>query len=149
MTAGPRCHRKLAGNEPVQCHLMGFAIRRWYARLPMCSKICLTSFKKEMRLAQAEFTEKIKGGVQASVWMMVAGVLGLVTFFILIQAAVFAIASLGLALHWSCLIVAAVIGGCAAAAFLYGRSTMPNTLVPTRSVSQVNEDIRTVKEQLT
>ena len=45
-------------------------------------------------------------------------------------------------------IVAAVISGCSAAAFFYGRSTMRNTLVPTRSVSQVNEDIRTVKEQL-
>jgi len=65
--------------------------------------------QKEMRLAQAEFTEKIKNGVHASVWMMVAGLLGLVTFFILIQAAIFAIASLGLALHWSCLIVAAVV----------------------------------------
>lgn len=106
-------------------------------------------FQKEIRLAQAEFTEKVKDGVHASVWMIVAGVLGLVTFLILIQAAIFAIASLGLALHWSCLIVAAVIGGCAAAAFLYGRSTMPNTLVPTRSVNQVNEDVRTVKEQLT
>ena len=40
-------------------------------------------FQKEMRLAQAEFTEKIKGGIQASVWMMVAGVLDLVTFFYL------------------------------------------------------------------
>jgi hypothetical protein len=67
----------------------------------------------------------------------------------LCEAAIFAIASLGLALYWSCLIVAAVIGGCAAATFLYGRSTMPNTFVPTRSVSQVSEDIRTVKEQLT
>jgi hypothetical protein len=105
--------------------------------------------QKEVRLAQAEFIEKIKDGGQASVWMMVAGLLGLVTFFILIEAAIFAIASLGLALHWSCLIIAAVIGGCAATAFLYGRSIMPNTLVPTRSVSQVNEDIRTVKEQLT
>jgi len=105
--------------------------------------------KKEVRLAQAEFTEKLKDGIQASVWMIVAGALGLVTFLILIQAAIFAIASLGLALHWSCLIVAAVIGACAATAFLYGRSTMPNSLVPTRSVSQVNEDIRTVKEQLT
>ena len=105
--------------------------------------------QKEVRLAQAEFTEKIRDGAQASVWMMVAGLLGFVTFFILIEAAIFAIASLGLALHWSCLIVAAVIGGCSAAAFFYGRSTMPNTLVPTRSVSQVNEDIRTVKEQLT
>ena len=103
-------------------------------------------FQKEIRLAQAEFTGKIKDGVQASVWIMLAGLLGLVT---LIQAVIFAIASLGLALHWSCLIVAAVIGGCAAAAFLYGRSTMPNTLVPTRSVSQVDEDVRTVKEQLT
>ena len=106
-------------------------------------------FQKEIRLAQAEFKGKIKDGVQASVWMMVAGLLGLMTLFILIQGAVFAIASLGLALHWSCLIVAAVIGGCAAAAFLYGRSTMPNTLVPTRIVSQVNEDVRIVKEQLT
>jgi anaerobic C4-dicarboxylate transporter len=105
--------------------------------------------QKEVRLAQAEFTAKIKDGVQASAWMLVAGLLGLVTFLILSQAAVFAIASLGLAVHWSCLIVAAVIGGCAAVIFLYGRSTMPNTLVPTRSVSQLSEDIRTVKEQLT
>jgi putative superfamily III holin-X len=37
-------------------------------------------FQKEIRLAQAEFTEKIKDGVQASAWMMVAGLLGLVTF---------------------------------------------------------------------
>jgi hypothetical protein len=97
-------------------------------------------FQKEIRLAQAEFTGKIKDGVQASVWIMLAGLLGLVTFFILIQAVIFAIASLGIALHWSSLIVAALIGGCAPAAFLYGRSTMPNTLVPTRSVSQVNEE---------
>jgi hypothetical protein len=106
-------------------------------------------FQKEIRLAQAEFTKKIKDGIQASAWMMVAGLLGLVTFFISLQAAIFAIASLGLGLHWSCLIVAAVVGGCAAAAFLYGHSTMPDTLVPTRSVSQVNQDVRTVKEQLT
>jgi hypothetical protein len=105
--------------------------------------------QKEVRLAQAEFTEKIKDGVQASAWMLVAGLLGLVAFFILSEAAIFAIASLGLQFHWSCLIVAAVIGGCAAATFLYGRSTLPNTLIPTRSVNQVSEDIRTVKEQLT
>ena len=32
-------------------------------------------FRKEIRLAQAEFTEKIKDGVQSSVWLMVAGLL--------------------------------------------------------------------------
>src|SRR5438105_15872222 len=106
-------------------------------------------FRKEIRLAQAEFSEKIKDGVKASVWMIVAGFLALITFFILIEAAIFGIASLGLALHWSCLIVAAVIGAAAAGSFFYGRSTMPDTLVPARSVREINEDIRTVKEQLT
>ena len=106
-------------------------------------------FRKEIRLAQAEFSEKIKDGVKASVWMMVAGFLALISFFILIEAAIFAIASLGVALHWSCLIVAAVIGAGAAGSFFYGHSTMPDTLVPARSVREVSEDITTVKEQLT
>jgi hypothetical protein len=106
-------------------------------------------FRKETRLALAEFSEKIKDGAKASVWIIVAGFLALIAFFILIEAAIFGIASLGLALHWSCLIVAAVICAAAAGSFLYGRSTMPDTLVPARSVREINEDIRTVKEQLT
>jgi len=106
-------------------------------------------FRKEMRLAQAEFSEKIKDGVKASAWMIVAGFLAVVTFFILIEAVIFGIASFGVALHWSCLIVAALLGAAAAGSFLYGRSTMPDTLIPTRSVQEVSEDIRTVKEQLT
>ena len=106
-------------------------------------------FRKEIRLALAESSEKIKDGAKASVWMIVAGFLALISFFILIEAAIFGIASLGLALHWSCQIVAAAIGAAAAGSFFYGRSTMPDTLVPTRSVREVNEDIRTVKEELT
>jgi hypothetical protein len=105
-------------------------------------------FRKEIRLAQVEFTEKIKDAVQAGAWMLVAGFLGLMTVFILLQAAIFAIASFGVALHWSCLIVAGVLAGIAAAAFFYGRSTMPKTLVPTRSVREITEDVRTVKEQM-
>jgi hypothetical protein len=106
-------------------------------------------FRKEIRLAQAEFSEKIKDGVKASVWMIVAGFLALISIFILIEAAIFAIASLGLALYWSCLIVGGVIGAAAAASFFFGYSTMPDTLVPTRSVREINQDIITVKEQLT
>lgn len=106
-------------------------------------------FRKEIRLAQVELGQKIKDGVKASVWMIMAGFLAVVSFFVLIEAAVFGIASLGLALHWSCLIVAAVIGAVAAASYFCGRSAMPDTLVPTRSVREINEDIRTVKEQLT
>lgn len=106
-------------------------------------------FRKEVRLALAEFSEKAKDGVKASVWMIVAGFLALISFFILIEAAIFGIASLGLALHWSCLIVAAAIGAAAAGSFLYGHSTMPDTLVPARSVREISADIRTVKEALT
>ena len=106
-------------------------------------------FRKEIRLAQVELSEKIKDGVKASVWMIVAGFLALITFFILIEAAIFGIASFGLALPWSCLLVAAVLGAGAGASFFYGRSTMPDTMVPTHSVREINEDIRTVKEQLT
>ena len=106
-------------------------------------------FRKEIRLAQAEVGEKINDGVKASVWMIVAGFLAVIAFFILIEAVIFGIASLGLALHWSCLIVAAANGAAAAGSFFYGRSTMPDTLVPARSVREINEDIRTVKEQLT
>jgi len=106
-------------------------------------------FRKEIRLAQAEFGEKIKDGVKASVWMIVAGFLAVIAFLILIEAVIFGIASLGLALHWSCLIVAAVIGGVAAGSFFYGRSTLPDTLVPVRSTHEISEDIRTVKEKLT
>jgi Putative Actinobacterial Holin-X, holin superfamily III len=36
--------------------------------------------QKEIRLAQAEFTGKIKDGVQAGVWIMVAGLFGLINF---------------------------------------------------------------------
>jgi drug/metabolite transporter (DMT)-like permease len=106
-------------------------------------------FRKEIRLAQAEFSEKIKDGAKASVWMILAGFLALISFFILTEATIFGIASLGLALHWSCLVVAVIIGGVAAGAFFYGQSRMPNTLVPARSVREIHEDIKTVKEQLT
>jgi len=106
-------------------------------------------FRKEIRLAQAEFGEKVKDGIKASAWMIVAGFFALICFLILIEAAIFGIASLGLALHWSCLLVAGLLGAAAAGSFFYGRSAMPDTLVPARSVREVNEDIRTVKEQLT
>ena len=58
-------------------------------------------FQKELRLARAEMSEKLSVKVRAGVWMMVAGLFGLIAFFLLIQAAVFGIASFGIALHWA------------------------------------------------
>jgi hypothetical protein len=105
--------------------------------------------QKEIRLAKAEVTEKISSKLQASVWMVAAGLLGLIAALLVIQGIVFAIASFGLALHWSCLLVAAVLAVAGAAAFYRGRSLAQEGLVPERTVNQIAKDIKIAKEQLT
>jgi hypothetical protein len=105
--------------------------------------------RKELQLAKTEITEKIVSRLRASMWMVVASALGMVAALLLVEAAVFAIASFGIALHWSCLIVAALFAAAAAAAFFQGRSQAQDELLPTRTARQISQDIRTAKEQLT
>ncbi|HEY6604231.1 MAG TPA: phage holin family protein [Xanthobacteraceae bacterium] len=105
--------------------------------------------RKELQLAKTEITEKIVSRLRASVWMIVAGLLGMVAALLLVEAAVFAIASFGIALHWSCLLVAAVLAAAAAAAFFQGRAAAQDELLPTRTAKQISQDIKTAKEQLT
>jgi hypothetical protein len=47
------------------------------------------------------------------------------------------------------LLVAAVLAASAIAIFFYGRSLAEDDLMPKRSARQINQDIRTAKEQLT
>jgi len=105
--------------------------------------------QKELRLASAELSAKLSAKLHAGIWMSVAGVLGLIAGLVLIQAAIFAIASFGIALHWSCLIVAAALGAVALASYLKGRADAREELTPARTIHQVKRDIATVKEQLT
>jgi hypothetical protein len=105
--------------------------------------------RKELQLAKMEITEKIVSRLRASVWMVVAGLLGMVAALLLVEAAVFAIASFGIALHWSCLLVTAVLVAAAAAAFFQGRAAAQDELLPTRTAKQISQDIKTAKEQLT
>jgi len=105
--------------------------------------------QKEIQLAKAEITDKITSRLRASVWMVSAGFLGLIAALLVVEAAVFALASLGLELHWACLLVAAVLAAAGAAAFYHGRSVAESELLPTRSVRQITQDIKTAKEQLT
>jgi Putative Actinobacterial Holin-X, holin superfamily III len=105
--------------------------------------------RKELQLAKTEITEKIASRLRASVWMVVAGVLGMVAALLLVEAAVFAIASVGIALHWSCLLVVAVLAAGAAAAFFQGRAPAQDEFLPTRTAKQISQDIKTAKEQLT
>ena len=105
--------------------------------------------RKELQLAKTEITEKIASRLRASVWMVVAGVLGMVAAFLLVEAAVFAIASFGIALHWSCLLVAAVLAAGATAASFQGQAAAQDELLPTRTAKQISQDIKIAKEQLT
>jgi len=97
--------------------------------------------QKELQLAKTEITEKLVSRLRASVWMVVAGVLGLIAILLLIEAAVFGIASFGIALHWSCLIVAGVLmppplRRSSRAGRRRGRAS------PTRSAKQISQDLR-------
>ena len=105
--------------------------------------------QRELQLAKTEITEKITARLRASAWMVAAGVLGMVAALLIAEAAVFAIASFGLALYWSCVVVAAVLVAGAAAAFFHGRSLTEEELLPSRAARQITQDIKTAKEQLT
>jgi Putative Actinobacterial Holin-X, holin superfamily III len=102
--------------------------------------------QKEIRLAKAEVTEKIASRLRAGIWMGVAAMLGLVAGLLAVQAAVFAIASFGVALHWACLLVAAPLAAGGAVAFYYGRSAAEETFLPTRTARQFTRDIKTAKQ---
>ena len=105
-------------------------------------------FQIEMRLARAELSEKIATKLQAGIWISVAGVLALIAGLLIVQAIVLGIASYGIALHWSCLIVAGVLAVIALMSFFKGRSGAKEELAPTRTINQVKKDIATAKEQM-
>jgi hypothetical protein len=105
--------------------------------------------RKEVRLARAEIADKISAKVRAGVYMSAAGVIGLIALFIALQGLVFFIASRGIAMHWSCLIVAGGLAVLAAIAFLKGRADAREDLTPSRTMNQIRQDIATTKEQLT
>ena len=104
--------------------------------------------QKEVRLAKAELSEKLATKLRAGVWMSVTGIFGICAALVLIEAAIFAIASYGLALHWSCLIVAAALAVVAVGAYAVGRADARASVTPTRTIHQVQRDVAAAKEQL-
>jgi Flp pilus assembly protein TadB len=105
--------------------------------------------QKEFRLAKAEISAKISTKLNASIWMFTAGMLGLMAGFIVLQAIIFAIASYGIAMHWSSLIVAGGVAVLALVAFFIGRADAQEDLTPGRTIHQIKRDISTAREQLT
>jgi len=122
------------------------------AKLIRAGTHLLTAFsdllRKEMRLAYAEMSQKLGHGIRAAVWMVTAAILGFLVILLLAEAAVFALASVGFAPHWSCLLVAAILAVLAAIAFYAGKAGMSADLSPARTIRQFNEAVRSATEQL-
>jgi uncharacterized protein YacL len=104
--------------------------------------------QKEIALARAEIAAKVTQRIESVAFFAVAGVLGFVVLLLIAQACVFALMAAGLAPAWACVVVAIAVAVLATAAFAYGRSTARESALPQRSLQQINEDIRTVREQL-
>ena len=125
-----------------------------YSSLPNAFSKVVTDLadlmQKEMQLARAELSEKLSISIRAGIWMSAAAVLAIASGFLIVQASVLGLsAATGVALHWSCLIVAAVLAAAAGAGFSKGRADVPEQLTPDRAINQVKQDIAVAKEQFT
>jgi len=105
-------------------------------------------FQKEIRLAKAEISAGLNEQLHAGFWMIVAGICALFTAILVLQAIVFGLIAAGLQSYWACLITAIAMAGAGALAFYRGRSNAAASMAPRRTMHQVREDIKTVKEQL-
>jgi nitrate reductase gamma subunit len=103
---------------------------------------------KQIQLAKSEVMANIGRGVRAGIWAGAAAFLFMLAAVTAIEALVFGIASTGIALHWACLMVAAVLAVIGIVLLIYARSAAANALIPERSIRQVNKDISVAKEQL-
>ena len=125
-----------------------------YSSLPNAFSRVITDLadlmQKEMRLARAELSDKLSITIRAAVWMSVAAVLVILAALLVVQACVLGLsAAMGIALHWSSLIVAAVLAAAGGAAFAKGKADVPEQLAPDRVINQVKQDIAVAKEQFT
>ena len=106
-------------------------------------------FRKELRLARAELSSNISAKVRGAIWLVVAGLFGLLALASLLGAAVAWITTFAISLHIAFLIVAAAVAFLAAFAYFAGRSEIRAELTPSRTISQLKHDIEATKEQLT
>jgi len=105
--------------------------------------------QKELKLARAEISANFAAKLHGGLWIAIATVFAGLTFFLALQALVFGIASYGVAIHWSCLIVAGTTAVLAALAFLVGRTNADRPFMPQRTIHQLKQDVNLSKEQLT
>ena len=106
-------------------------------------------FRKELRLAQAELSSNVSTKLWGSIWLAIAGVFALLALALILCSLVAWITTFDVSLHFAFLSVAAGVGLVAVLAYAAGRSEAQAELIPSRTISQVKQDIETTKEQLT
>jgi putative superfamily III holin-X len=106
-------------------------------------------FRKELRLAQAELSSNVSIKLRGSIWLAIAGLFALLALALILGGLVAWITTFDVSLHFAFLIVAAGVGLVAVLAYAAGRSEAHAELIPSRTISQVKQDIETTKEQLT
>ena len=105
--------------------------------------------QKEMRLGQAELSANLSAKLEGGLWLAAAGALAGIAFLLIVQAAVFAVVSYGVPMHWSCLVAAGAVSLVAVLAYLVGRQDANVALMPRRTINQIQRDVILSKEQLT
>jgi uncharacterized membrane protein YqjE len=106
-------------------------------------------FGKELRLAQSELKHGLSNLTQAAVLFVVMGVIALFAVMLLLVGIVHLIASFGLALHWSYMLVALVLLVAAGIVLYVARAkASADNLIPKRTLVQLGETARTLKEQI-
>jgi uncharacterized membrane protein YqjE len=106
-------------------------------------------FGKELRLAQSELKHGLANLTQAAVLFLVMGVIALFAVMLLLVGIVHLIASFGLALHWSYMLVALVLLVVAGVIFYVAQAkASADNLIPKRTLVQLGETARTLKEQI-
>jgi hypothetical protein len=105
--------------------------------------------QKEFQFGRAELSAKLHTAVRTVVWIAVAGLFGAIALLVLVEAAVFALADAGMALHWACLLIGGVLAAIALGAYLVGRPGASGGPSPSQTLQHLTTDVRTAKEHLT
>jgi hypothetical protein len=101
--------------------------------------------RAEVALAKAELTSSAKNGAVAGGLFGAAGYLGLLASILLVIAAAYGIAALGLAPGWAFLIVALALLLVAGLLALVGRSRVSRVGPPERTIRTTKQTIAAVK----
>jgi uncharacterized membrane protein YqjE len=102
--------------------------------------------RKELRLGEVELKLGLANLTQAAVLFVASGMIALFAVLLLLLGIVHLIASFGLALHWSYMLVALVLLIIAGIIFYMARAkASADNLVPKRAFAQLGKTARTLK----